>query len=386
MTVIKTLVPTDLKKQKDQMAKNLGVLSLIRGYVIGVEHTQIQAISPKPSWFDTLNTNLKGAQKHVKPWQTKIEPGITSNFPQSISNMASRFATGTDEILAILNTKTKDGKQYVPTAAQIQTIVNSLNWISKHINSEKSTLDGVKTDFDAFKTNSDNDYTALNDGNNSIQTAILADNKLIVKLQGDIVTDNAHIAADKAAITAAGIAAGVGLFAGVSVIGLGAASTGPAAPVVMLVGAFIIVASIAELTAVLAVYIPRLNAARTKLADDTAHLGEEQQQVASLSLMSDSISKLLDLNKQMQNSLQDLTDWFAQTTLQISTVASDISEASSDITADDWFSLKLDVIQAQKDWKALETYANQWGVAASTIVNKVVHINKDTAKAKSNAA
>lgn len=379
MTAIKTLVPTDLKKQKEQMAKNLSVLAQIRGYVVAVEHTQIHAISPKPKWFDTLNTNLQAAQKHVKPWQTVVEPGIVSQFPHSISNMASRFGTGTDQILDILNTKTSDGKQYVPTAGQVETIVASLNWISKNITSEKGNLDQIKTNFNTFKSTSDSDYTALNKGNNSIQSAILGDNKIIIQLQGDIATDQANIAADNAAIKAAAIAAGVGLFAGVSIVGLGAAATGPAAPVVMLIGAFVIVASIAELIAVLAVYIPKLNAARKKYAEDTAHLSQEHQQVASLSIMSHSVSKLLSLNKDMQNSLQDVTDWFEQSALQIQTVSDDISDSKTDISADDWFSLKLDITQAQKDWKALETYSNQWAKAATTIVNKVVNINKDTA-------
>lgn len=378
--------PLAVKDQKDKMAKNLQVLSQIRGYVVAVEHTQIQAISPKPDWFDTLDKNLKAAQTHVKPWQTVVEPGITSQFPHAVSNMASRFKTGTDYILEVLNTKTKNGEQYVPTAAQIEQFVESLNWITKNLNDQKTALEKIKTSFDTFKSNSDTDYTNLNEGNNSIQKAILDDNKLIIKLQGDIATDNANIAKDNAAITAAAIAAGVGLFAGVAVVGLGAAASGPGAPVAIVIGAFIMVASVAELAAVLAVYIPKLNAARTKLADDTAHLNEEKQQVASLTVMNNSISKLLSLNKEMQNSLQDLTDWFATTALDIQTVAGDIKSGSTDITQKQWFGLKLDIQQAQADWAVLEKFATQWQVAATTIVNKVIPVNKDTGKKSSNVA
>ncbi|WP_299337909.1 hypothetical protein [uncultured Psychroserpens sp.] len=377
MTQIKSLVPKNIKKQKEDMAKNLSVLAFIRGYVLGVEHTQIHAIDPKPSWYDELSKHLDAAKKHVAPWQTTVEPGITSHFPHSISNMASRFGTGTDQILDILNKTTPDGKQYVPNAGEIETIVESLNWISKHIGAESDALAAVKKDFDTFKANSDTDNKALTSGVNSIQKAILDDQNLIIGLQGDIATDNANIAADQAAITASGIAAGVGLFVGVSVLGLGAAASGPAAPIAMVIGGLIMAAAAIQFAAVLAVYIPKLNAARKKLAADTQHLNEEKQQVASLVILNNSIGKLVDLNTQMQNSLQDLTDWFSNTAESISTVATQIEEASSDLTNKEWFDLKLDVIQAQKDWSQLETYANQWAVAATTIVNKVISINKD---------
>lgn len=378
MSKISTLIPKDQTKQKDQMADALSVLSHIRAYVIAIEATSLQNIlDPAPSWFKTLSTNLAAAQKHSEPWQKTLEPGITSTIPQAIINMGSRFGTATDAILDILNSTD------VPTAAQIKNITQALDWITEHISTQQGDIKKLQDAFSTFSSDAHTDYTTLTSGVDSIQTAILDDQDLISTLQGDIAVDEANIAKDKAAITAAGIAAGVGLFAGVSIIGLGAAATGPAAPIAILIGAFILVGSVAELAAVLAVYIPKLEKAQSKLRKDTAKLNYEQQQVASLTVMKNSITNLTSLNQKMAQSLQDITDWFADLSKQVSTVSTDIKDSQGDLTKADWFSLKLDIQQAQKDWKQLADYATQWQKTATTIQNKLVNVAK---KATSNAA
>lgn len=372
MGKIASLVPQNASGQKDVLANHVDVLTKIRAYAIAVEQTNLQTIiNPPPDWFDTLNTNLGVAKKHAGNWTQTLEPAITSTIPQAVINIGSRFQTGTANILQIL----QDSKNN-PTSDQISTIQAELNWIFKHIGDEKTSIDGVKSNFSTFQTDAGNDLTNLTTGNNSIQKALLDDQKVVTDLNSDIAIQKADIAKDNAAITAAGIAAGVGLFVGVSVVGLGAASTGPAAPFAIAIGAFIIVAAIAEAATVIAIYEKKLAEAQDKLNTDTAELANEQQQIASLTVMNTSVTTLVDKNKDMAQSLTDIADWFGIITTQVNTVISDLNDSKSDMSQSDWVDLSLDIQQAQKDWANFVTFATGMQTTVTTLQNKIVNIHK----------
>ncbi len=372
MGKIASLVPQNASGQKDVLANHVDVLTKIRAYAIAVEQTNLQTIiNPPPDWFDTLNTNLGVAKKHAGNWTQTLEPAITSTIPQAVINIGSRFQTGTANILQIL----QDSKNN-PTSDQISTIQAELNWIFKHIGDEKTSIDGVKSNFSTFQTDAGNDLTNLTTGNNSIQKALLDDQKVVTDLNSDIAIQQADIAKDNAAITAAGIAAGVGLFVGVSVVGLGAASTGPAAPFAIAIGAFIIVAAIAEAATVIAIYEKKLAEAQDKLNTDTAELANEQQQIASLTVMNTSVTTLVDKNKDMAQSLTDIADWFGIITTQVNTVISDLNDSKSDMSQSDWVDLSLDIQQAQKDWANFVTFATGMQTTVTTLQNKIVNIHK----------
>lgn len=374
MGKIASLVPQDMSSQQTTLANHVNVLTQIRAYAIAVEQTNLATITnPPPDWFKTLNANLQVAKTHAAVWTTTLEPAITSTVPQAAINLGSRFQTGTDAMLAIL----KDSKNN-PTADQIAQMKSDLQWITRHLNDEEKQISDLQGQFTTFQTNADTDLTNLTTGNNSIQQAILDDNKIIANLNADIAIQNAEIAKDNAAITASAIAGGVGLFVGIGVIGFGAAATGPAAPIAIAIGAFIMVGSIVEMAAVIAVYETRLAKAQSQLNQDTTDLANEQQQVASLTVMNKSITNLVDLNKAMSQSLADIATWWSVIDKQLKTVISDISDASSDMSASDWSDLSMDIAQAQKDWANFVNFATQMQTTITTIQNQVVNLHNVT--------
>ncbi len=375
MAKITSLVPGDVAKQKDTFAAHIDALTQIRAYALAVENTNLVTISdPPPDWYNTLSTNLTAAKQHATVWTTTIEPAIVSTIPQAVITLGSRFGTGVTAILDIL-TQSKNN----PTADQITQIKGHMSWIVRHINDESTDIATVKTDFTTFQTNSGADLTNLTTGNNSIQAAILADNNDIIKMNGDIASLTADIRADQAAITAAGIAAGVGLFVGVAMVGLGAAAAGPAAPIVMAIGAFIIVGSIAEAAATIAVYEKKISTAQTNMNNDNAELDSDNKQVAALTIMNNSISGLVTKNQAMGQSLTDIADWWGTVTTKMTTVVQDISDASDDMSMDDWSDFQSDLQQAQKDWADFVTFATNMQTIATTIQNKVIDMRQGVA-------
>ena len=374
MAQLPSLIPQNLTDQQNKLADHVSTLTKIRAYCIGVEQTSLQnIISPVPDWFTTLNTNVQLAKTHATVWtanDTGIEAQITSTIPQAAITFGSRFGTGSTAILNILV-----NSNYSPSAAEIDQIQHALTWMNAGVSAQQANVDAIKGEFGSFQTNAAADLTNLTTGNNSIQAALNIDNKVITQLNGDIATQNANIAADNAAITAAALAGGIGLFVGVAMVGLGAASTGPAAPIVIAIGAFIMVGSIVEMAAVIAVYSQKLAAAQSKLADDTYELGQENQQVASLTVMNTSVTTLVTLNKDMAQSLSDIADWWAIISKDIAGVAADFTAISKDMTSADWYGMWLDMTQAKADWANFVLFATQMEVTVTTIQNKVIPIN-----------
>lgn len=385
MAKLASLVPQNLTGQQNTLANHVSVLSNIRAYCIGVEQTSLQnIITPVPDWFTTLQSNVALAQTHATVWtanQTGIEAQITSTIPQAAITFGSRFVTGSNAILKILT-----DSSYDPSATEINQIQQALNWMNEGIAAQQQNITTVQAQFGTFQTNSAADLNNLTTGNNSIQAALNIDNQEITKLNGDIAVQNANIAADNAAITASAIAGGIGLFVGVAMVGLGAAATGPAAPIVMAIGGLIMVGSIVEMAAVIAVYEQKLSAAQSKLAEDTYNLGQENQQVASLNVMNNSVTNLVNLNKNMAQSLSDIADWWTITSKDLAAVASDFTAVSKDMTQQDWFGMSLDLQQAQSDWATFVQFATQMEVTVTTIQNKVIPINSTNNKTVSQAA
>lgn len=370
MAKITSLQPQQADQQKDTLANNLDVLTKIRAYAIAVSQTNLQNIlTPAPDWFTTLSTNLDATKTHAAVWTTTLEPNITATVPQAVVNIGSRFTTGTNNILNILSSSKNN-----PSAGQIAQMQADLNWITEHLASEQTSITTLQGTFTTFQTNASTDFTNLTSGNNSIQAAILADNKIINNLNADILVQQADIAADNAAITAAAIAGGIGLFVGVAMVGLGAAATGPAAPIVIAIGALIMVGSIVEMAAVIAVYEKKLAAAQNQLNDDTAELTDENQQVAALTVMNNSITNLTTLNAAMAQSLTDIANWWAIIVKQLKTVNQDITDAGTDMSESDWNDFSMDIQQAQSDWATFVSFATQWETTATTIVNKVIDV------------
>jgi hypothetical protein len=308
--------------------------------------------------------SLATAQTHTKTWTETLEPAITSTIPQSVIAMGSKFTTAADDILSIL------AASPVPSPDQQATILSDLQWMSEHLAKSLDDISTLSQTFTTFQSDSGKDFTALSAGNASIQQAILSDTNVITRLNGDIASAQADIAADKAAMTAAGIAGGVGLFVGVGVMGLGAAGTGPLAPVAIAVGALIMVGSIVEMAAVIGVYAKKLADAQTRLNDDQAELTAEGQQVASLTLVSNTVDGLVEQNKAMGQSLSEIADWWAGTKAKLDTVIDDVQNAHDDIGF--WHPFKLDVTTAKADWQDFAAFAtNMQDMATGAPVQKV---------------
>jgi hypothetical protein len=362
-----SLQPPDAAAQKDALAAHLSAVLQIRGYAIGVEQTHLIPIDPNklPDWWGPLTKTLVTAQTHAGTWTQTLEPAITSKIPQAAITTGNHFDTAANDILGILASGTP------PTSAQQQTIVEDLQWISSHLADNHADIVQLQATFTQFQKDTGTDFGAMSTGAASIQHALDVDADLATTLSSDITVQQANIAADGKVITASGIAGGVGIFVGAGLIGLGAAA-GPAAPFLIGAGIFLVVGSVVEMAAVIAVYEQKLAAAQNKLNDDQAALTLEKQQALSLTALSKTVGNLVDLNKAMGQSLSEIADWWQGVRDKIDAVITDVQNAQSDEGF--WHGLKLDVEAAQTDWADFRSFATNMQTMATGAPNKIVSV------------
>lgn len=367
-TPANNLAPPNVDDHKDTLASHLSAVLQIRGYALAVEQTVLLKITdPPPDWWDTINTNLGTAQGHAQTWTNTLEPAITSTIPQAVISTGTRFNTAATDILNILQAAGTNP----PTSDQQATILEDLQWMSSHLGQIETNISTLKNTFTQFQTDSGTDFQNLSSGSAAIQKALNVDEDTITRLNGDILAAQADIAADNAAITASGIAGGVGLFVGVGMIGLGAAA-GPAAPFVIGIGAFIVVGSIVEMATVISIYAQKLAAAQNRLNDDQAQLALEQQQVASLTALGNTISNLTDLNKAMGQSLSEIADWWAGVKAKLDVVITDVQDATDDMGF--WHQFTLDITTAKTDWQQFSDFATNMQAIATGAPTKSVDV------------
>ncbi|HTW85101.1 MAG TPA: HBL/NHE enterotoxin family protein [Candidatus Sulfotelmatobacter sp.] len=362
------LAPPAQDVHKDVLAEHLNGVVHIRGYVSALAITTIPSLNPQPAWYQNFSLNLFNAKQHGSVWTTTLESAITSTVPQLIIDFGTKFGVAADDI-----TQTISAANGNPDAAAQQKIQARLTWLGGQLADTKSQITDLCSQFTAFHDAAISDLSALT-GEDGIQQALLADQALAAKLKADIDADNAEIAADEAKLTASGIAGGVGIGVGVAAMAFG--------PVGFLVGAFITVASIAEMEAMYATYTRKIQDAHAEIARDTNELDDDMQQIAALSVLNASVGKLADLNKGMGQSLSDIADWWGTVAAKTNATIADLASASTE--AGFWLGVGNDVTSAREDWDGLVQFATNMQTIADNAVVRMVRVAADgTASASS---
>ncbi len=341
----------------DDLAKHVDVLLQIRAYCNSVLAAKLAPVTtPPPDWFNTLNTNLKIAQTHCGNWAA-IEAAMVTTIPQALIDYGNIFTAGVTEIVSILNGLAR-GKN--PTPDQVQTMTDILNAIQQQLATNKTNIKTVYDTFTKFRTDSSVDFDNFNNGTASIASAIASDRKVITSLNDKITDLNVEIAKDRLAVTASAIAGGVGLFAGTSMMALGAETMG----VGFIIGAFVVAGAVASLIT-MGVYMKKLNDAQADLAADQAQLADEDKQVTALLALNASVSNLVNLNSAMGDSLNAVNDWWKTVDVKLQSVINDITAAQNNEKPNFWVLMKIELNAGLLAWGQLVDFATSMQKVAS---------------------
>ena len=331
----------------DDLAKHVDVLLQIRAYCNSVLAAKLAPVTtPPPDWFNTLNTNLKIAQTHCGNWAA-IEAAMVTTIPQALIDYGNVFLNGLAR-----------GKN--PTPDQVQTMTDILNAIQQQLATNKTNIKTVYDTFTKFRTDSSVDFDNFNNGTASIASAIASDRKVITSLNDKITDLNVEIAKDRLAVTASAIAGGVGLFAGTSMMALGAETMG----VGFIIGAFVVAGAVASLIT-MGVYMKKLNDAQADLAADQAQLADEDKQVTALLALNASVSNLVNLNSAMGDSLNAVNDWWKTVDVKLQSAINDITAAQNNEKPNFWVLMKIELNAGLLAWGQLVDFATSMQKVAS---------------------
>jgi len=352
----------------DELAKHVDALLQIRAYCNSVLAAKLSPVTtPPPDWFATLNTNLGIAQTHCSNWAA-IETAMVTTIPQALIDYGNIFNAGVTEIVGILNGLAA-GKN--PTADQVQNMTDILNAIMLQLGTNKTNIKTVYDTFTKFRTDSGIDFNNFNSGAASIANAIATDQKVITKINDTITDLNVEIAKDNLAVTASAIAGGVGLFAGTSMMALGAETLG----IGFILGAFVLAGAIASLIT-MGVYMKKLNDAQSKLGEQQTELADENKQVTALLLLNTNVGKLVSLNEAMADSLNAVNDWWSTVEIKLQSVINDIAAAQKDEKPGFWVLMKVELNAGLLAWGQLVDFATsmQKVAADSNIIDKKTQV------------
>ncbi|HTW85098.1 MAG TPA: HBL/NHE enterotoxin family protein [Candidatus Sulfotelmatobacter sp.] len=353
-----SLRPADLGDHQQVLADHLGAVLMIRGYAVAVEQTNLTSpTDPPPTWYPDLVKNIGTAKTHVGVWTDTLEPAITSQVPQTAISFGTKFKTATDGILSILNASNNS-----PSEQQKSQIEQELAWLAGHIDDVHSPLPGLSQQFTTFQKTAAADLTTLTTGASSIQDVITADTTVKDRIEGEMADTQSKIMKDKAAMEAAGIAGGVGLFVGVGIMATtGAETFGIGAAI----GAFIMVGSLVEAATVLAVYGKDLADQQAKFNEESAGDQKEIEQITALGLLKNTIDGLAGKNEAMAQSLVEIADWWSMIGQKLGAVIQDVKDAAADEADGFWMGLANDITDAQKDWASYVSFATNMQEIAS---------------------
>lgn len=316
----------------DNLFGNTGVsynaAQLITFAAHAVVNTVFVALTPKPSWFDALNTELVAAQTLAQQWIDTLDTEVAKTIPLQVINFGSNFTAATNAILQIVQANPNAQGANDPSVLEIKAIVQQtlLQPIETVIGQMTQITSSLTTWGDSMQTA----HNKLASGSTNIQSAEIALQVDVTKMNEAITTLQSEISAENKAIAASAAAIGIGIFALVVGVAL-APETGGAS---LLIGGAIGAAGIIGGSVTWDTMQSRINSQFNEISNDQQELADDQRQivalqglqmassnaVSSIELATQSLSKLQTQWGTFQGELQNVVQQLESAENAISTI------------------------------------------------------------------
>ncbi len=295
----------DVGRTQEGLADHLDALSVVTAYSHAVINTIVNPVSTPPEdWFAPLKTNLDTAKTHALSWVTDIAPKMGSTIPQTIINFGNDFSAATAEILRII-----DGAAQRPlTKQETFNIISLIESTLASVEEQASDVATVKTQVLTLATDFSGDHDRLVTGQHSAARAVqLADGERLA-LENKIGELQTQLDAARAKVTASGIGLGLSIFICVAAFALAVASGG-ATTGLLVAGAVGFVGMAASATT-LGIFSAETSALSAQIYEQQRQLNDKKKQVAALSGLNDTVSRLVSHNEAAKTALTNVeTMW-----------------------------------------------------------------------------
>lgn len=179
--------------------------SQVMGYLQSVRNSTMFWIgaNDKPSWFDTVSSDLDALRADSQTWSDTLAPSTTV-IPQNYINFADAY-TGQLPVLTDLMKRLIAAK----TGQNVDDLLNGITTIFDALIKESrvptANLDALDTGLSGFLSQLGTDISALTKGAGSIKDALKAEQQQVTDIQGKIEILQNRLEADLGAIETADI-------------------------------------------------------------------------------------------------------------------------------------------------------------------------------------
>lgn len=287
-------------QQKTQTA--FITLSLITQACHGILNTVFIAPTPKPDWFDGLQSKLDDAKEIASDWVTNIAPDVTGGVPVQVIDYGTTYSALSAKIQSIAKQHPNAQGPDDPHVKQVHDLVSALEQAVAGILTNAETTASTLA---AWGTKIQQAHDALTTGATNIQSAETDLTTDITKMNTAISTLNDTIHKENLAIAGSAAGIGAGLLLLVAGIAL-APETGGASLVVAGTGGALIIGG----AVTWGIMQSKINAQFDEIASDQNELQDDQRQLVALQGLSSASSQSIQYTTDSSNALSDFrTSW-----------------------------------------------------------------------------
>lgn len=276
--------PDDLTPAPDNMEGSTGQAftaeQLITMACHAVANTVFAPLTPKPAWFDDLNSKLQVAITLANQWINTIDPQISKAIPLQVINFGPTFTATTAAILQIVEQN--------PDAhgADNQYVLEIKNLIAEAllpaIEDAVNNIDAAAGQLQTWGQQIQTAHNDLESGATNIQSTVIALKGDVDKMNNAISSLRTEIDNENKAIAASAAAIGIGVFALVVGIAL-APETGGAS---LVIGGAIGAAGIIGGSVTWGIMQHKIDQQFDEISKDQQELADDQRQIVALNGLS----------------------------------------------------------------------------------------------------
>ena len=310
-------------------------------------------LDPQPSWFPRLNADLQSAQTVAQRWVDTDGPAVAAGLPQTWIDYGDLFIpTGRELSIRVAQIKQNPGR--TPTESERQALLGLLGQLSDRAQAQRTTAADLQGRLRVFASQVEEQRGELSKDIKVAEATLTDDEAQVAQLRDQLAQLQARVSAiSEDAKNAFTNAATSGVTYSFTILGYSveAAIAGAAFPVFGIAGGILALTFAAVQNAL-------EDRALLKDLQDIANtqvmLTAEQQQIASLRVIIDTLIRLRDQNLQARQSGAGLVPTWEYIDGQIQSVIEVLQQPDVDISL---ISALNTLEEAARDWQTIVTRA-----------------------------
>lgn len=336
------LVSDDSLPIDQQLANAFNANNAVMAYVIGITGTTLPVLPKSPAWYTQFQTAFSDIQIHANSWYT-IATNLVS-IPNSIAAYGLAFNASMTTINSYIGILQID-----PTnSAAIRGLVQQFSSMITQLSTYSKVAVDFRASIETFDANLAADAATMSQAVKDSLNTQGADRVKIQGLLDDINSLNSQIKTWQTVMTAAGIGAGVGFFAG-AVIAIFSFGFGLA------FGVLSAAAGIATMIAADA----KIKSLSNKIKVDQAEMDVLNQQISALAALNVQLEGLIVESQAAGEQVELVLQVWSELQAELERVIVDLERCEGDVSPLRLDRLQADLNTANRDWSLLVSLCNK---------------------------